>query len=208
MGYQAIQEEIALYMRRLYAQGLTTCSGGNISVRVDEDRVLITPSKLDKGNLQPETVALVTMDGENLTPELPTSIETGMHLEIFRFRPDIKAIVHAHPVTASLFTATGKKLRTDLLAESRFLLGEPVFAPYALMGTPGLAGIVGESFKDEGTRVVLMENHGVITVGQTLHQAYDRMEVLEVAAKMTWMGELLGGMRPLDQERKEAIDRM
>jgi L-fuculose-phosphate aldolase len=208
MNYQKEMEEIAGIMGRLYNKNLTTCSGGNISLRVGEDTILITPSALDKGNLSSDTIAVVTMSGENLTPHLKTSIETEMHLEIFRKRPDIKAIIHAHPIHASLFTATDKKLRTDILAEARFMLGEPVFAPYALMGTKELATIVGEAFIDEKTKVVLMENHGVITIGNSLFQAYDRIEVVEASAHMTLMGELLGGTKPLSPERLAAIDLM
>ena len=208
MKYQNEMNEIARIMKRLYDRHLTTCSGGNISVRVDENRVLITPSALDKGNLKSETIAVVTMDGENLTPHLKTSIETDMHLEIFKKRPDAKAIVHAHPVYASLFTATDKKLRTDLLAEARFVLGEPAFAPYALMGTEKLAEIVAASFKKDETKVVLMENHGIITIGESLFQAYDRIEVVEASARMSFLGELVGGTRPLSPERLAAIDAM
>jgi len=208
MKYQNEMNEVAKIMKRLYNRNLTTCSGGNISVRVDEERVLITPSALDKGDLKSETIAMVTLDGENLTPHLKTSIETDMHLEIFRNKPDVRAIVHAHPTYASLFTAIDKCLRTDLLAEARFMLGEPVFAPYALMGTKKLAEIVAGSFREESTKVVLMENHGVITIGESLFQAYDRIEVLEASARMSLLGELVGGTRPLSPERLAAIDAM
>lgn len=208
MEYIKEKKETARTMGRLYERNLTTCSGGNISFRVTEDIVVITPSALDKASLDSDTIAVITMNGENLTPHLKTSIETEMHLEIFRRRPDVKAVVHAHPIHASLFTATDKKLRTDLLAEARYILGEPVIAPYALMGTKDLAISVGDAFKDLNTKVVLMENHGVITVGSSLFQAYDRIEVLEAAARMSLMGELLGGAKKLSAQRLAAIDAM
>ena len=201
-------EETASIMRRLYERGLTTSSGGNISIRVGPDTVLITPSALDKGNLSSDTIAIVNMNGENLISKYNTSIETGMHLEVYRRRPDITSIVHAHPIHGSFFTTTDRKLRTDLLAEHRFILGEPVFAPYSLMGTDELAQIVGEAFSDRKTKVVLMENHGVITVGNSLFQAYDRIEVLEAAARISYMGELLGGLKTLDAKKLAAIDAM
>lgn len=208
MKYVNEMKETAQIMSRLYEKQLTTSSGGNISMRVGPDRVIITPSALDKGNLTSETIAVVNLKGENLTSQHKTSIETEMHLEVYRRRPDISAIVHAHPIHASLFTASSRKLRTDVLAEHRFILGEPVIAPYALMGTTELAAIVGEAFSDEKTKVVLMENHGVITVGSSLFQAYDRIEVLEAAARITYMGEILGGLRTLDAEKIAAIDAM
>ena len=208
MKYQKEMNETAGYMKRLYEKKLTTCSGGSISFRVADDIILITPSALDKGNLKSETIAIVKLNGENLTPELKTSIETEMHLEIYRRRPDIKAIIHAHPLHASLFTATDKKLKTDILDETRIILGEPVMAPYALTGTKELALSVGNAVKNNKTKVVLMENHGVITVGNSLFQAYDRIEVLEAAAQMTLMGELIGGVKTLSSERLTALDAM
>jgi L-fuculose-phosphate aldolase len=208
MIFRKERNETASYMRRLYDKDLTTCSGGNISCRPAEDRVLITASSIDKAYLRDEDIAVLDREGNNLTPELRTSIETQMHLAIYQNRSDVLAIVHAHPLHASLFTATDKRIKTDLLAEARFMLGEPAFAPYALMGTDSLAEIVGQTFADESVRVVLMENHGVITVGRTLHQAYDRMEVLEAAARMTILGEVLGGVKTLSDERRAEIDGM
>jgi L-fuculose-phosphate aldolase len=206
MNYTQEKAYTAEIMRRLYARNLTTCSGGNISMRVSPERILITPSSLDKGTLDGKHIAIVTVDGENLSPDLKTSIETEMHLAIYRERPDIMAVVHAHPVYASLFTAIDRRIRTDILAEARYLLGEPVFAPYALMGTRGLAESVGSALADPSVKVALMENHGVITVGTSLFQAYDRIEVLEAAAKMTLLGELAGGINTLDAAQLAAID--
>lgn len=206
MKYEEERTETAYYMRRLYERFLTTCSGGNLSRRAGDQHFVVTASSIDKALLQAEHIAIVTGDGENQTPELKTSIETAMHLAIFKSRPDVRAVVHAHPVHASVFAATNKKIRTDLIAEARYMLGEPVMAPYALMGTNDLAVIVGETFKNPDVKVVLLENHGIITVGNTLHQAYDRMEVLEAAAHMTILGSQLGDVNYLTPERRQAID--
>ena len=97
------RETVARFMRRLYERGLTTTSGGNISIRVDARYVLITASKFDKGTLTGSQVGVLSIDGENLTPELPPSIEAGMHLEIYRRRRAVAAVVHAHPTAASAF---------------------------------------------------------------------------------------------------------
>ncbi len=185
MLYKKEREAVAATMRRLYSKGLTTCSGGNISFRVSKDHVLITPSALDKGSINFRQIALMTLDGENISVGLKPSIETDMHLKILRTRPDVDAVVHAHPKYASLLTAAGsRKIDTNLLAEARFLLKEPAFAPYALMGTEDLGDVV-SSTASGGADSILLENHGVMTLGTTLLQAYDRMEVLEVAAEMS-----------------------
>ncbi len=208
MKYKKGMLETARFMNRLYNKNLTTCSGGNISMKIADDKILITPSALDKGNLAAKSIAIVTLDGKNLTPKLKTSIETEMHLEIYRKREDINAIVHAHPVNASLFTASSKILRTDIIAEAHLIIGIPVMAPYALMGTKELALNVAKAFEKKDTRVVLMENHGVITVGKSLFQAYDRIEVLEAAAKMNLMSEMIGGINNISPERLSEIRNM
>jgi len=207
MIYKNEREAVASTMRRLYRQGLTTCSGGNISLRVGKNHVLITPSALDKGEINFRQVALMTLEGENLSVGLKPSIETDMHLKILRTRPDISAVVHAHPKSASFFTAAGSEaVRSDLLAEARFLLGEPAFAPYALMGTEALGDRVADSLKGENKTVVFLENHGVLTVGPTLLKAFDRLEVLEAAAEMSLMARRAETLSPLTEQRLREID--
>jgi L-fuculose-phosphate aldolase len=208
MKFEKERVETAAVMRRLYDRGLTTCSGGNVSVRIDENTVAITPSASDKSIVQAEDIALISLGGALITEDIKVSIETGMHLAVYRQRKDIGALVHAHPLHATLFTASHKKLRTDIIAEARFLLGEPQWAPYAIMGSETLAQIVAKAFSGKETGVVLMENHGVITAGDNLFRAYDRLEVLESAAKMTILGNDLGGMNYLSRERLKEIDEL
>ena len=95
------KQQVADIMQRLYSRGLTTCSGGNVSLRAENGHVFITPSQIDKGNIRPEEVAELDAEGKLLSPELKPSMETGMHLEIYRQRPDVQAIVHAHPPKAT-----------------------------------------------------------------------------------------------------------
>jgi len=206
--YQKERKQVAAIMRRLYRQGLTTCSGGNISLRVDDDRFLITPSTLDKGKINYRQIAVMTLSGENLSPGLKPSIEADMHQRILRYRKDINAVVHAHPKHASFFTATEtRKIRTDLLAEARFVLGEPAFAPYALMGTPELGKNLEYALAGRAC-VALLENHGVLTIGKTLLEAFDRIEVLEAAAEITLMAGCSVKPSPLDDRRLSEIDAM
>ena len=143
--YQTVQQDIASFMQRLYRQNLTTVSGGNISCRCPDGNIAITSSGADKAVQSPEQVGIVTPAGENLTPQLKLSIETGMHLSVYAARPDISAIVHAHPVTASFFSAAADcPLDMHITAEAYAVAGEVVFIPYALMGTPRLAELTAE----------------------------------------------------------------
>jgi len=144
------------------------------------------------------------MTGENMTPSLKPSIESGMHIAIYKKRPDVNAIVHAHPTVATAFTALHKSINCTLIAEARAILGTPKLAPYALMGTPSLADIVAESIAD--TNILLLENHGIICLGNTLLAAFDRMEVMEAAAKMTLISDLLNDKKELNPRQLREID--
>ena len=204
MKYIEQREEVAYFMRRLYQQKLTTCSGGNISRRIDKRSIAITPSRLDKATLQTEQIGVITTDGKSQTPELKFSMETGMHLAIYNKRPDVKAIVHAHPTIATSFSVMNRSINTALTGEARFILGDPAIADYALMGTPELAAIVSEKILD--SNVVITKNHGILTVGKTLLEAFDRIEVLESAAKMTLITDLLNDKNSLSEKQITEID--
>ena len=188
MPYSIQRKQVAETMTRLYTTRLTTTSGGNISLRLDENHFAITPSSLDKGNLTPELIAIVTLDGENLTPGLKLSIESEMHRLILLENPEINAVVHAHPTFGTLFSCSEKEVDTSLIAESWFLLGRPAMSRYFKMGTPELAREVADCAK--GHRIVLLKNHGVLSTGKDLLSAFDSIEVFENAAKLTLFASL------------------
>lgn len=193
-------------MRRLYDRGLTTASGGNLSMRVTDDIILITPSATDKGRMKWEEVGMMSITGENLTPALKPSMESEMHLSIYRKDAALKAVIHAHPVFASSYTATKTGIDTTLTAEAAAILGKPVKVPYALMGTEDLARVVSDNIVS--TRVLLLENHGILTAGANILQAFDMIEVLENAARMTLIVELTGKKSPLTQNRITEIKKL
>lgn len=202
-----VKEQIAYFMQRLYRQKLTTTSGGNISVR-NGDMVLITPSGLDKGAISGEQIGEMDMEGNIIGKTFKPSIESQMHLAVYRSRPDIRAIVHAHPVTGCSFAAAAVAINTRIGSESYAILGTPAYADYALMGTIDLADQVAAA----ATRsdCVIMKNHGILTVGKTLLEAFDRMEVLENAAIITL--NILhfpgGSVRELDNDELAGIDKL
>ncbi|MCL2768469.1 MAG: class II aldolase/adducin family protein [Synergistaceae bacterium] len=179
--YYDERKAVAYFMRRLYERGLTTSLGGNISFRIG-NIVLITPAKADKGRLTPEQIGIVSMESENLTPDIKLSIETDMHLGVLRNRSDVAAVIHAHPTIATFFTIANVEIDTKLTSEAFAILGVPLKAKYELMGTKQLAYSVSQAALK--SNVVLMENHGVLTVGKDLLEAFNRMEVLESIAKI------------------------
>jgi L-fuculose-phosphate aldolase len=205
-NYKKERKQVAMFMRRLYRQGLTTTSGGNISQKISGDIILITPSATDKGRMRWKDVGLMTLKGKNLTPELKPSIEHQMHLSIYRKRNDISAIVHAHPLFSSAYTAMKCKINTNLTAEARAICGDPCFVPYALMGTKELASVASESI--EKSDILLLENHGILTTGSSLLQAFDKLEVLENAARMTMIVEMTGKKKPLSKSRIRELENL
>ncbi len=204
--YKKERKEIARFMRRLYSRGLTTTSGGNISLRVSDETVLITPSATDKGSMRWKDVGILSILGENLTPDLKPSIESEMHLDIYRKNSEILSVIHAHPIFASAFTAMNAEINTSLTAEARVICGEPLLVPYAVMGSPELAEKVAEySVRSD---VLLLENHGVLSTGADLLEAFDKLEVLENAARMTMIVEIKAKKKGLSLTRIRELDKL
>lgn len=181
-----LAREVAQFMQRLYRQQLTTTSGGNISVRCG-DKVFITPGGTDKAKIETEEIGIISLDGRVLEEGFKPTCEAGLHLAVYRNRPDITAIVHAHPVTASAFSASEAEISTSLLAESQAVLGKIGRVPFFPFGTAELAEAAALCAKDYN--VFLLNNHGAVALGTSLLQAFDRLEVLENAAKISLICE-------------------
>jgi len=197
---------VANFMKRLYDRQLTTASGGNISLRVSDDEFCITPSSLDKGSLTAESIAVVKFDGTNLTPELKLSIESEMHRQILLKRPDLHAVVHAHPVFASAFaTAQPCVLDSRLIAETYFILGEIVNVPYFIMGSKELADAVSEAVVHN--TAVLLENHGALCAAKDLLHAFDGIDLMERLAQMTILRRFIDNSHIMTESQcKEITD--
>lgn len=197
--------QVAYYMRRLYERGFTTCSGGNISLRND-NKIFITASQTDKSEIDENKIAVINLDGENLTPNIKPSMESILHLKIFQTREDIKAIIHAHPTVATAFSASSTEINTKLTGEIRALLGTPLRIPYFLMGTEKLAAEVAKS--SEKTNVIIMENHGIITLAENLQMAFERLELVEQASKITLITHLFGNKKEIPEKEITIIDNL
>jgi L-fuculose-phosphate aldolase len=189
-------------MERIYRYRMTTTSGGNLSVRDDDGMIWITPARVDKGRLRREDIVEVAPDGHAEGVHPPSS-ESPFHRAIYQARPDLRAIVHAHPVALVAFSMVRRVPDTRLLPQTRRVCGAVGFAPYALPGSEALGRNIAATFA-AGHDCVVLENHGVVTAGATLHEAFERFEALEFCAKTIVKASLVGGVKYLDDE---AIDR-
>ena len=187
MNIEKAKKELAYYMRRLYRRGLTTTLGGNISMRLTDGTIIITPSATDKARMTAKDIGITDIDGNILGALFNPSIETGMHLAVYRARPDVNAVVHAHPVTACAFAASSKQINCSMIIESSVLLQEIAYADYHEMGSADLAESVASAV--ENTDAVIMRNHGAVTLGTDITIAFERLEALENAARMTVIAE-------------------
>ncbi len=194
-------EDILRTMERIYRYRMTTTFRGNISIRQADGAIWITPAGVDKGGLRREDIVCVKADGSVVGAHKPSS-EFPFHRAVYLARPDLCAIVHAHPVGLVAFSICGQVPNTRLLHQAEHVCGEAGFAPYALPGSEALASSVAEAFARGGSCMV-MENHGVVVGGQTLQQAFQRFETLEFTAKTIITAKTLGTVNYLTLEQVE-----
>jgi L-fuculose-phosphate aldolase len=189
--------------RRLAERGLIAGTDGNLAARCGPDRLLVTPTGRDKGELEPADLVEVDLAGNVVRGAGSPSSELGMHLAILSLRPDVHAVVHAHPPVATGFAVAGKMLGDGALAELVTLFGPVPVVPYGAPGTPELGERVKPFAREHDA--LLLANHGAVTVGPTMESACHRMESLEQGARILLVARLLGGARPLSPEEIERL---
>jgi L-fuculose-phosphate aldolase len=184
--------------RRMYARGYTASNDGNISVRLGPDRLLMTPKSVCKGFMTPEMMCITDLEGKKIQGERDPSSEMLMHLEVYRQRPDVQAVVHAHPPTATGFAVAGIPLDRAVLAEVLTTLGSIPIAEYATPSTRELPEAVRKYIKAHDG--MLLANHGALTVGGDLYSAYYKMETIEHFAHISLVARMLGRENLLSRE--------
>lgn len=188
-------------MERIYRYRMTTTSGGNLSIREDSGDIWITPARVDKGSLTRNDIVCVKPDGSVEGPH-PASSEFPFHRAIYEARPDIRAIIHAHPVALVAFSICRQTPDTRLFHQAHSVCGQTGFAPYALPGSEQLGSNIAETF-NAGCDSVILENHGVVVGGESLSHAFQRFEAFEFAAKTIIKGRQLGDIRYLTDAQLE-----
>lgn len=192
------RKDIVEIGRLVYQKGWVASNDGNISIRLDQDRILATPTGVSKGMMTTEDLIIVDPEGNKIAGRREKTSEIGMHLAIYRMRPDVHAVVHAHPPVTTGFAAVGRGLNLAVLPEVIVNLGCVPIAPYGLPGTPALA----ESLEPliPTYDAIMMGNHGAVCSGEDVYKAFFKMETVEHTARITLVAELLGGPKLLPRE--------
>src|SRR3954466_1347547 len=198
-----LRADIVEIGRRMYARGYTASNDGNISVRLGPDRLLMTPKSVCKGFMSPDMMCITDLNGRKLQGDRDPSSEMQMHLEVYRQRPDVQAVVHAHPPTATGFAVAGIPLDRAVLAEVLTTLGSIPIAEYATPSTRELPDAVRQYIKAHDG--MLLANHGALTVGGDLYSAYYKMETIEHFAKISLVARLLGRENLISREEVERL---
>jgi L-fuculose-phosphate aldolase len=205
VNHRGLREEVARVAKQLIHSGLVTGTSGNVSASTPEGDVLMTPSGIDYGELEPNDVVLVGVAGEVLEGSLQPSTETPMHTGIYRARPEVGAVVHTHSVFATTLACLGWTIppvhyMLTTLSED----GEIPLAPYTTYGTEQLADYAAEAL-GEGRNACLLQNHGTITVGDSPEKAFSRTVVLEEMAEIYYRTRVAGGPVLLAPEQVEDV---
>ncbi len=195
---EQVRAEIVEVGRRLHARGFIAANDGNISVRLDETRLLTTPTGVSKGFMTPDMLVMTDLQGVKLAGGRSPSSELLMHLAVYELRPENKAVVHAHPPTATGFAVAGIPLDRAVLAEVVTTLGSIPIAEYGTPSTPQLADAVRQFI--EAHDGLLLANHGALTVADELLAAYYKMETIEHFARISLVARQLGRERLLSRE--------
>jgi L-fuculose-phosphate aldolase len=195
---ERLRHDIVEVGRRLYARGYVASNDGNISVRLDDQRILATPTNVSKGYMTPDMMVVTDVSGKKLAGERTVSSEIKMHLAVYQLRPDVCSVVHAHPPLATGFAVAGIPLDRAVLAEVVTTLGSIPITEYATPSTAELPAAVSKYIKAHDG--LLLANHGALTAGADLFGAYHKMETIEHFAHISLVARMLGRERVLSRE--------
>lgn len=193
------RDQIVLIIDKIYRSGMTTTSGGNISIIDENGDVWVTPSAIDKGTLRATDIICVRKNGSIEGRHKPSS-EYPFHIAIYKCRPELKAVIHAHPPALVSFSIVRQIPNTNVLPQAKNVCGPIGYAPYALPGSIELGKVIAEEFK-KGVNAVIMENHGTVVGGSDLGDAYQRFETMEFCARTLINGNTIGTPNYLTDEQ-------
>lgn len=202
-SHAILRERIVEIGRRLNAKDLIAGADGNISCRLPDGKVLITPSGKAKGRLSPDDLVIIDLDGQVVAGSRNPSSEYRMHSAFYAARDDIGAVVHAHPVYCTAYAVAGVDLAQPILPEVLLSIGNIPLAEYGAPSTPELASSIEKLAPNHDA--ILLRNHGLVAAGSDLEDAYNKIELVEHFAKILHAAEAIGGARSLSDEQVETL---
>ena len=200
------KKEIIKTGKRMYAKGYVVASEGNMSIRMGANKILITPSGKNKGMLKEKDLVVVTLNGKRISGSLKPSSELLMHLFVYQKRKDVNAVVHAHPPYSLAFASAHLPLAQNLLPEVIMFLGEIPLAAYATPSTEEVPKSLSSFI--EKHNAFLLENHGILTLGKDIFEAYSRLEMVEHLAKVNLLCRILGKTEELSKESLDKLEKL
>lgn len=202
---RALREEICEIGRRMYARRMVAANDGNLSVRLSENELLCTPTGVSKGFMKPEQLCKTDLSGNvlEMAEGFGPSSEVKMHLRVYQKRPDIMAVVHAHPIFATSFAVMGRALESPIMPEVIVNFGRIPLAPYGTPSTSEIPDAIEPYLTDY--EAILLESHGALTWAKDLTAAYMKMESVEFYAELLYRTTQLGGPRELTEERLKRL---
>src|SRR3954449_635153 len=200
-----LKEQMCDIGRRIWLKGFCAGNEGNHSYRIGENRILCTPTGISKGNLKPDDICTVDMEGKQVAGTRKRTSEILMHLAIYKARPDVRAVIHSHPPHATAFAVAGVELPTCIHPEAEVFLGAVKTAKYVTPGDNRLGESLLPYIKDANT--IVLQNHGVVCFDTDLEQCYYKLEIVDAYARILILAKQVGSIRPPDGgEMKELLD--
>ena len=201
-----IREQMCEIGRRVYAKGFAAANDGNISFKLADDRVLCTPTRVSKGFMKPDDLCVVDMEGKQVTGKRKRSSEILLHLAIMKARPDVKSCVHCHPPHATAFAVAHEPIPKCTMPEFEVFLGEVAITPYETPGGQKFADTVLPYVKDTDT--VILANHGTITYGSDLEDAYFKTEIIDAYCRILILAKQIGRVNYYSDEKAAELIRL
>lgn len=202
----SLRNDLCKAAHRLAIAGFMAGSDGNLSSVLNDDEILITPSRISKGYMEQHHIVKIDRQGRQLSGDLPPTSETSMHLAAYEERPDICSVAHCHPPILVAFTLAGLNIPSSILPEIEVIFGGEIpIAPYATPGGPDVANSIRPLIRNRSTSVVILDHHGILGVGRDIYHASNYVEHAEAAAKMIFYARLLGGETPLPPDSLEKL---
>ena len=197
-------DQLVMFMQRIYDKGMTTTSGGNLSIIDDDGNIWITPAGVDKGTLNRGDIICVKPDGTCVGPHKPSS-ELPFHAAVYKMRPDLRAVLHAHPPALVSFSTVRQLPDMDMLPSVRKICGDLRIAVYAVPGSDQLGENIGQCFA-AGSDIVLLENHGVCIGAKTMFEAFQKFETLDYTANLEILARRIGNVKTLPEEARRVTE--